>query len=120
MLRSAYIAWLTVCLIWGTTYLGIRIALETIPPALVGGIRYAIAGTVLAAILLARGERPPARAHWRGLALLGEYARGLIIRRIVERDYAPNAPSTIVAKGSDTPLVDEGILKGSIAYKVEQ
>ena len=71
MLRSAYVAWLAVCLVWGTTYLGIRIALETIPPALVGGIRYAIAGAVLAAILLARGERLPARAQWGGLALLG-------------------------------------------------
>jgi drug/metabolite transporter (DMT)-like permease len=69
--RAAYFAWLTVCVVWGTTYLGIRIALETIPPALVGGIRYTIAGAVLAAVMLARGERLPARMHWRGLALLG-------------------------------------------------
>src|SRR2546426_9005034 len=32
--RRAYMAWIAVCLIWGTTYLGIRIALETIPPFL--------------------------------------------------------------------------------------
>ncbi len=69
--RSAYVAWLAVCLVWGTTYLGIRVALETIPPALVGGIRYVIAGAVLGAILLARGERLPPRAYWPGLALLG-------------------------------------------------
>lgn len=69
--RPAYLAWLAVCLIWGTTYLGIRVALETIPPALVGGIRYVIAGAVLGAILLARGERLPPRAYWPGLALLG-------------------------------------------------
>ena len=68
--RAAYAAWIAVCLIWGTTYLGIRIALETIPPALLGGIRYAIAGAVLAVVLLARGERLPARTHWPGLALL--------------------------------------------------
>lgn len=71
MLKSAYIAWVTVCLVWGTTYLGIRVALETIPPALVGGIRYVIAGAVLIAILLARGEQLPGRAHWPGLVLLG-------------------------------------------------
>jgi drug/metabolite transporter (DMT)-like permease len=69
--RAAYAAWIAVCLIWGTTYLGIRIALETIPPALLGGIRYTIAGVVLALVLLVRGERLPARAHWPGLALLG-------------------------------------------------
>ena len=71
MLRTAYIAWVIVCLVWGTTYLAIRVALETIPPALVGGIRYVIAGAVLTAILLVRGERLPARGHWPGLVLLG-------------------------------------------------
>jgi drug/metabolite transporter (DMT)-like permease len=71
VLRPAYLAWLAVCLIWGTTYLGIRVALETIPPALVGGIRYVIAGAMLVVILLARGERFPALTNWPGLALLG-------------------------------------------------
>jgi len=71
LLRTAYLAWLTVCLVWGTTYFAIRVALETIPPALVGGIRYVIAGAVLIAILVARGESLPKRAHWPGLVLLG-------------------------------------------------
>jgi drug/metabolite transporter (DMT)-like permease len=70
--RMAYLAWLAVCLIWGTTYLGIRIALETVPPALVGGIRYTIAGALLAALLAARDRQAiPARRYWGGLALLG-------------------------------------------------
>ena len=69
--RTAYLAWLSVCLVWGTTYLAIRIALETIPPALVGGLRYLAAGIALALILRARGERLPGIAHWNGLALLG-------------------------------------------------
>ena len=29
--RNAYLAWVAVCFIWGTTYLGIKISLETIP-----------------------------------------------------------------------------------------
>ena len=37
--KVAYAAWIAVCLIWGTTYLAIKICLETIPPALMGGIR---------------------------------------------------------------------------------
>jgi drug/metabolite transporter (DMT)-like permease len=69
--RTAYVAWLAVCLIWGTTYLGIRVALETIPPALLGGIRYVAAGAALALLLRARGERLPGPEHWTGLALLG-------------------------------------------------
>ena len=53
--RSAYFAWIAVCLIWGTTYLGIRVALETIPPATVGALRYLGAGAALAIILRLRG-----------------------------------------------------------------
>ena len=70
-MRTAYLAWLAVCLIWGTTYLAIRIALETIPPALVGGLRYTIAGAILAAVLFLRGERLPPTSYWGGLALVG-------------------------------------------------
>jgi len=68
---SAYLAWAAVCLIWGTTYLGIKIALETIPPFLMGGIRYTTSGLVLAAWLLARGRRLPAWGDWGRLAVLG-------------------------------------------------
>jgi drug/metabolite transporter (DMT)-like permease len=68
---SAYVAWSAVCLIWGTTYLGIKIALETIPPFLMGGIRYTISGTVLAAWVLARGRRLPPRQQWGTLIVLG-------------------------------------------------
>jgi drug/metabolite transporter (DMT)-like permease len=57
--------------LWGTTYLGIRIALESIPPALLGGIRYTAAGLLLSTTLAIRGQNPVSRAHWPGLALVG-------------------------------------------------
>jgi len=69
--RNAYVAWMAVCILWGTTYLGIRLALETIPPALVGGIRYTSAGLLLSGILAARGEPLIDRSQWRGLAIIG-------------------------------------------------
>jgi len=69
--RSAYVAWIAVCIIWGTTYLGIRIALEAVPPALMGGIRWTIAGMMLAAFALARGQQLPGPALWPSLALQG-------------------------------------------------
>jgi drug/metabolite transporter (DMT)-like permease len=75
--RTAYFAWIAVCLIWGTTYLAIRVALETIPPALVGAFRYLAAGGALALILALRGERLPGPAHWKGLVLLGFLMIGL-------------------------------------------
>src|SRR5436309_8784966 len=69
--RRAYAAWVAVCLIWGTTYLAIRIALETIPPLVMGGLRYFIAGLLLMAILRTRGDRLPGPRAWPSLAVLG-------------------------------------------------
>jgi drug/metabolite transporter (DMT)-like permease len=66
-----------VCLVWGTTYLGIRIALETIPPLLMGGIRYLVSGIVMIAILAVRGERLPRMRMWPALMLLGLLMLGL-------------------------------------------
>jgi drug/metabolite transporter (DMT)-like permease len=48
--RLAYLALAAVCLFWGTTYLGIRIALESLPPFYLIAIRYTISGFLLIAI----------------------------------------------------------------------
>jgi len=49
----AYIAFVTVCIVWGTTYLGIHVALETVPVLLVAGLRWMFAGLVMSALMLA-------------------------------------------------------------------
>lgn len=67
----AYLAWLVVCVVWGTTYLAIRIALETMPPMLMAGIRWVVAGTLLLAALAARGVQIPGPKSWPALALIG-------------------------------------------------
>jgi drug/metabolite transporter (DMT)-like permease len=69
--RLAYAAWLTVCLVWGTTYLAIRIALETIPPTLVGGIRFVVAGATLGLLVRIQGGRLPPLGEWPRQAVLG-------------------------------------------------
>jgi drug/metabolite transporter (DMT)-like permease len=69
--RTAYAAWLVVCVLWGTTYLAIAIALETLPPLFMAGFRYIVAGTILVAVLKVRGEPMPAPASWGRLAVLG-------------------------------------------------
>lgn len=75
--RLAYAAWVMVCLIWGTTYLGIRISLESMPPALMGGLRWTIAGTLLAGYVVARGHALPPPSRWGGILLLGFLLLGL-------------------------------------------
>jgi drug/metabolite transporter (DMT)-like permease len=69
--RLAWVAWIAVCIIWGTTYLGIRITLETIPPAAMAAIRWLAAGAIVSVIVWMRGERLPGPRAWPGLALLG-------------------------------------------------
>ena len=69
--RLAFFAWTAVCLIWGTTYLGIRITLETMPPALMSSLRWLIASALLIGYMRARGEPLPPSSRWRGIALMG-------------------------------------------------
>jgi drug/metabolite transporter (DMT)-like permease len=71
VVRLAWISWVAVCVIWGTTYLGIKICLETIPPFLMGGLRYVTAGGILATILVARGRALPPPSEWGKYAVLG-------------------------------------------------
>lgn len=52
-------AFITVCLVWGTTYLAIRIAVQAIPPMLLTSMDFLIAGAILTCIAVARGERIP-------------------------------------------------------------
>lgn len=66
-----YLAFVVVCLVWGTTYLGIRIALESIPPLLMAALRWIAAGGLLAGALWLKGERLPGRSEWPSLLVLG-------------------------------------------------
>jgi drug/metabolite transporter (DMT)-like permease len=72
----AYVAWVVVCLVWGTTYLAIRIAIESLPPLLMSGIRWIIAGSILLLFFGIKGEVPLAPRAWfsasaRGVLLIG-------------------------------------------------
>jgi drug/metabolite transporter (DMT)-like permease len=63
-------AFLAVYVIWGSTYLGIRFAIETLPPFLMAGTRFVIAGSVL--YWWARRKAPaPSRANWITAAVVG-------------------------------------------------
>jgi drug/metabolite transporter (DMT)-like permease len=61
----------SVYLIWGSTYLGIRIALDGYPPFLMGGIRFIAAGGLLYCFLRWRGHAAPTRMQWRNAMVLG-------------------------------------------------
>ncbi len=63
----------TIYLIWGSTYLGIRLAIETIPPYLMSGFRFVLAGVILYAWSRWRGVEPPKAIHWRSAAIIGGF-----------------------------------------------
>ncbi len=64
-------AFTAVYLIWGSTYLAIRLAIDTIPPFLMAGLRFAFAGAVLFTWLRLRGAPRPKLIHWRSTAIIG-------------------------------------------------
>jgi drug/metabolite transporter (DMT)-like permease len=79
---KAYGAWVAVCVFWGTTYVAIRVAVESYPPALMAGVRFVAAGSALFTFLALRGyalpgKREIADAAVVGLALL-TVANGLV------------------------------------------
>ena len=55
----AWVAFAIVCVVWGTTYLAIRIALDTVPPLLLTGTRFTAAGLIIIVVAAARGEAIP-------------------------------------------------------------
>jgi drug/metabolite transporter (DMT)-like permease len=68
----ALVAYLLVCTVWGSTYLAIRVGVMHLPPMLFAGIRFVIAGLLLAGIVLATGDRlPRSLRDWKVLAVTG-------------------------------------------------
>ncbi len=68
----ALVAYLIVCVFWGSTYLAIRIGVGVLPPFLFAGLRFLVAGVLLAGVALAFGDHLPRRpADWGTLAIVG-------------------------------------------------
>jgi drug/metabolite transporter (DMT)-like permease len=68
---KAYAAWITICIIWGTTYLAIKIGVEDFPPVLFAGFRWLIAGPILIIIMRIRGYKFPEKEDLIHLGTVG-------------------------------------------------
>lgn len=70
--RGAIIlAFATIYIVWGSTYLGIRVAVETIPPVLMASMRFAVAGILLFSFLKIRGAAWPTLDQWKHQSVIG-------------------------------------------------
>jgi drug/metabolite transporter (DMT)-like permease len=80
---KAYLAWITVCIIWGTTYLAIRVGVADLPPMLFAGLRWLTAGTIFLFYLKLRGQKLPGRYDIIPLAIVGilllGFGNGLVV-----------------------------------------
>jgi len=95
------VALFLVYVVWGSTYLGIHLALESgLPPlAVISGTRFVIAGSVLYAFLRWRGLAAPTGAQWRTLAVMGLcllfFGNGMVV--LAERDVSSGLAAVAVA-----------------------
>jgi len=74
---KAYIAWLAICIIWGTTYLVIRIGVMEMPPFLFSGMRWLLAGPIILLFLKLRGRPLPTKKDLLPIAIIGVSLIGL-------------------------------------------
>lgn len=89
---SAYLAFTAICIIWGTTFAAIRVAIETIPTLLVGGVRFLIAGFLLLLIAKVRRARfPQSPREWRDQIIAGTLMAGVANSLVVWAEHHLNS-----------------------------
>ena len=66
-------AFAAIYLIWGSTYLGIRVAVVTMPPFLMAGMRFALAGSLIFGFVMVRGASWPTARQWKDQAITGTF-----------------------------------------------
>ncbi len=114
------VALAAVWLIWGSTYLAMRVAVAALPPFGMAGTRFVLAGAALLVIVRARGERMPTRRAWLVAvpvgALLFLCGNGLVV---VAEQTLPSSVAAVVC--ATTPLVASGLgaFRGERPRRVE-
>ncbi|HEV2606531.1 MAG TPA: drug/metabolite exporter YedA [Xanthomonadaceae bacterium] len=107
------LALLSVYVLWGSTYLAIRIGLEGFPPFLMGSVRMSIAGALMYVVLRARGESAPTRAQWKTLAVLSIWmvllSNGLVT---YAEDYVSSGLAAIAVASMPLWAALFGVLRG--------
>ena len=71
MKTKVWIALLALYIVWGSTYLGIRFAVETIPPFMHASLRFLISGAILYIWRRAAGDPAPTLRNWKSTAIVG-------------------------------------------------
>ncbi len=93
------LAFAALYIIWGSTYLAIKIAIETMPPFFMASSRFLIAGALLYALARSRGASRPNAIQWKHAAIVGTFliAGGNGIVTYAERWIDSNIAALIIA-----------------------
>ncbi|MDD4505083.1 MAG: drug/metabolite exporter YedA [Sulfurospirillaceae bacterium] len=93
------VALLSVYIVWGSTYLGIKIAIETFPPFLMAGIRFLIAGVFLYGFVVLKEKKHPKLIEWRDTTIIGTLlllgGNGLVV--IAEKTIPSSIAAIVIA-----------------------
>jgi len=94
---KAYLAWIIISIVWGTTYLAIRIGVSEIPPMLFAGYRWLTAGILMTILLNLRGYPLPRLKELKNLAIVGilliGFANGLVV---VAEQWLPSGLTALI------------------------
>jgi drug/metabolite transporter (DMT)-like permease len=71
MKTKIWLALIALYIVWGSTYLGIKVAIETIPPFFHAAVRFLVSGTILIIWQRAAGNELPTRKQWKSTAFIG-------------------------------------------------
>lgn len=89
----------SVYVLWGSTYLAIRVGVEEYPPFLMGALRMVLPGVLMIAVLRWRGDALPTRAQWRTLVVLSIWmvllSNGLV--NVAEQEVSSGLAAIAVA-----------------------
>ena len=94
---KAYLAWIIICVVWGTTYLAIRIGVTDLPPMLFAGLRWIIAGILMTVLLNLRRYRLPQLKDLTQIAIVGilllGFGNGLVV---VAEQWLPSGLTALI------------------------
>lgn len=88
-----------VYVVWGSTYFGIKVAIETLPPLGMLAARFMVAGALLLLVLRLRGAALPTAREWRSSALVGTLllGGGTGLVTLAERDASSSVAAMVIA-----------------------
>jgi drug/metabolite transporter (DMT)-like permease len=112
MKSRIWLALFTLYIAWGTTYLAIRFAVESIPPFFMTGTRFLVAGLVLYIWRRLAGDPAPTRVQWRSAIIIGTFllVGGIGGVTLAER-YVPSGIAALIVSAAPLWILVIGALR---------